>query len=260
MINARYTTPLCNLIESGFDIGLKDYPIWDEEHRKVLNDKIIKHYWFREIGSETPGRFKFYLNRTMEEIMPYYVDLYKTKMYEYNPIHNVDYTEEYTIERENERTNTNTSNSSVSGNSKDTVTGSSELSGETNSTEEATNKMRKIEVDTPQGYLGLDNDGESLDYASKVTFDKNQSNSTGNTDTTQSSNTSSEANSESSSESEYSGTNKMEGTQSETYSRHLAGNYGVKTTQEMIREERDLIINIDLMIIKDIADCFMNIY
>ena len=260
MINARYTIPLCNLIEEGFDIGLKDYPIWDEEHRKVLNDKIIKHYWFREIGAETPGRFKFYLNRTMEEIMPYYVELYKTKMFEYNPIHNVDYKEEYTIERDNERTNDNTSNSKVTGTSKDNVTGSSELSGETNSTAETTDKLRKIEVDTPQGYLGLDNDGESLDYASKVTFDKNQNNSSGNTDTTQTSNTSSEATGENTSESEYTGKNIMKGSQSETYSRHLAGNYGVKTTQEMIREERDLIINIDLMIIKDIADCFMNIY
>ena len=55
---SKYTTELRYLIESGFDIGLKDYPIFDENYREPLNRKIINHYYFREIGFETVERFK----------------------------------------------------------------------------------------------------------------------------------------------------------------------------------------------------------
>lgn len=275
MINAQYTVPLCNLIEAGFDIGLKDYPIWDEEHRNVLNDKIIKHYWFREIGAETPGLFVFWLNRTMNEIMPYYNDLYRTTMFEYNPIHNVDYTEEYTLEHDRDRTDTSNSTTTMSGSNTDKVTSESELdstssgslTGNTSSETEALTKGRETEVDTPQGVVGL-NDGDSVEYASKVTFDKNEETGSSNTDTTQTTtNTGNQTasgttNSEGSTESsgEFEGTNTSQVNDTTSYKRHLLGNYGVKTSQTMIREERDLIINIDMMIIKDLADCFMNIY
>ena len=80
-----YTVQLGNLIYSGFDIGLDKYPIWDEEYRLTLNQKLVDHYWFREIGAETPALFSFFLNRTLNEIMPYYNELYKTTLYEYDP-------------------------------------------------------------------------------------------------------------------------------------------------------------------------------
>ena len=35
-------------------LGLDDYPIFDESHRSVLNQKIVRRYWLREIGIE-PG-------------------------------------------------------------------------------------------------------------------------------------------------------------------------------------------------------------
>ena len=64
---AVYTTQLRTLIESGFDIGLNDYEIFDETYRPILNKKIIEHYFVREIGAETAGLFKLYLNRKMRE-------------------------------------------------------------------------------------------------------------------------------------------------------------------------------------------------
>ena len=75
---SSYTVELRQLIQNGYDIGLKDYPIFDESYRETLNNKIITHYWMREIGAETAGLFKLYLNRTMGEIMPYYNQLYKS--------------------------------------------------------------------------------------------------------------------------------------------------------------------------------------
>lgn len=42
-------------------LGLADYPIFDEAYRNTLNNKIIRHYWMYEIGSETAGLFRWNL-------------------------------------------------------------------------------------------------------------------------------------------------------------------------------------------------------
>lgn len=68
---AFYTVQIRSLYESGFDFGLKNYPIWDESKRDWLNQSIINHYYEYEIGYETPGIFKFKLNVKMSEVMPY---------------------------------------------------------------------------------------------------------------------------------------------------------------------------------------------
>lgn len=75
------------------------FPIWDEDHRGELEKKIIEHYYFRQIGFETVGRFKFYLNTRLREIMPRYNKLYKTTIYKYNPIENYNMEEGSTDER-----------------------------------------------------------------------------------------------------------------------------------------------------------------
>lgn len=61
-------------------IGLDRYPIFDEEYRHGLNDKIIEHFYFREIGFETAAQFAFYLRRTMNEIMPKYNKMYQAQL------------------------------------------------------------------------------------------------------------------------------------------------------------------------------------
>ena len=50
-------------------IGLSTYPIFDEEYRTQLNNKIIDHFYFREIGMETVDNFAWFLRRKMNEIM-----------------------------------------------------------------------------------------------------------------------------------------------------------------------------------------------
>lgn len=90
---SSYTVELRQLIQNGYDIGLKDYPIFDESYRESLNNKIIMHYWMREIGAETAGLFKLYLNRTMNEIMPYYNQLYKSAQLDFDPLNSYNYTE-----------------------------------------------------------------------------------------------------------------------------------------------------------------------
>lgn len=72
-----------------------DYPIYDEAYRPVLEKKILKHYYTREIGAETVGLWKMFLDTRMNEIMPYYNKLYESELLEFNPLHDVDYTREY---------------------------------------------------------------------------------------------------------------------------------------------------------------------
>lgn len=60
-------------------LGLDDYPIFDEAYRVTLNNKIIRHYYTREIGAETVGRFSMFVREAMHLIMPYYNQLYESE-------------------------------------------------------------------------------------------------------------------------------------------------------------------------------------
>ena len=67
-----------------------DYPIFDTNYKSALECKIIRHYYLREIGFETYGIFKLKLNDKLNEIMPYYNQLYKSELLKFNPLYDVD--------------------------------------------------------------------------------------------------------------------------------------------------------------------------
>lgn len=94
---SKYTTELRFIVEQGLtsrmadnieanwpliysDIGLNDYPIFDEGYRETLNGKIIRHYYTREIGAETVGRWRMFVRDAMFLIMPYYNQLYESEV------------------------------------------------------------------------------------------------------------------------------------------------------------------------------------
>ena len=53
---------------------------FDEDYRQVICKKILKHYYMREIGCETVGLWMLWMNTRLEEIMPYYNQLYESAM------------------------------------------------------------------------------------------------------------------------------------------------------------------------------------
>lgn len=67
----------------GYDLGLADYPIFDEKYRETLNNRIIDHFRYRRIAAETPAMFIFYLNRRLSERMPTYNAIYKAVLGEH---------------------------------------------------------------------------------------------------------------------------------------------------------------------------------
>jgi hypothetical protein len=70
-------------------------PFFDEEYRSILCQKILKHYYLREICCETVGIWTLWMNTRLEEIMPYYNQLYESAKIEFNPMHNVDLTSKH---------------------------------------------------------------------------------------------------------------------------------------------------------------------
>lgn len=82
-----FTIPLKKVIEfENGDIGLNEYPIFDETYREPLNKKIIDHFWNQEIGQETIELFKHALKRKMNEIMPLYNQHYVLNLLEIDPL------------------------------------------------------------------------------------------------------------------------------------------------------------------------------
>lgn len=58
-----------NLYGEPYDEYMSDYPIWDEDKRPWLNERIFEHFAYREIAQETPAKHLFYMRRTMHEMM-----------------------------------------------------------------------------------------------------------------------------------------------------------------------------------------------
>ena len=89
------------------------FPIFDENYRKPLCIKILKHYYTREIGEETVGLWKLRLNSRMNEIMPYYNKLYEAWAKEFNPLFDTELTRKHKLDRTGNQTGeteTNTTN------------------------------------------------------------------------------------------------------------------------------------------------------
>lgn len=70
-----------------------DFPIFDEEYRLPLEVKILRTYYTREICEETVGLWKLRLQTKLCNIMPYYNQLYKSALLEFDVFADVNYTE-----------------------------------------------------------------------------------------------------------------------------------------------------------------------
>ena len=276
---SKYTTELRYLIENNFDIGLKDYPIFDENYREPLNRKIINHYYFREIGFETAELFKRYLNNTMNEIMPYYNQLFKSELLEFNPFYNVDKT--VTADKNNnsvsdfvgnisgKNTQTADTENTQTNNGKQQTTTAATSTGESVGNSTTTNKNKNVSSDTPQGFLSI-NSIEHETYASAAEMGNaesiNNSKATSNnaengiTDQTTADETKATGNSKSNATTETDTANKTTSNDFENYISHVIGKSEGETYSEMLMKFRETFLNIDMMIIDELKTCFMMIY
>ena len=204
---AKYTITIKTLIDNNFNFKMDSYPIFDENYRNTLNQNILYHYYENEIGFETAPLFRFYLNQKLNEIMPYYNELYKVqkKLIDENLLlNNVNLTEQ--------------------------LIGSNTT--ETSSTSQSSNKGKNLFQDTPQGNISQQDINAQNVYATNITLNDNSINDN------------SSANG--------SGTNE--------YIKTIIGNNGGKFNIDVLNDIKNNLMNIDLMIINDLNELFMQIF
>lgn len=190
-----------------------EYPIFDENYRKIIETKILKHYYTREIGLESVGLWLLKLETKLNEIMPFYNQFYKSNLLDFNPFYDVDV--KTTSKRE---TNGNTTT-----NSKDI----------TNIDNDSTD--RNLYSDTPQGSLKNVENETYLTNATK-NISENKTNSVSNSNTENNINN------------------------LDDYIENVVGKRGGESYSKMLLDFRETFINVDMMIIEDLSDLFMNLY
>ena len=65
----------------------EDLELFDDDYKQVLFPKILMHYYTREIAFETVGLWVLKLNTKMQEILPFYNQLYRSETLKFDPLH-----------------------------------------------------------------------------------------------------------------------------------------------------------------------------
>lgn len=239
--NAKVTMELRDVLESRnekgelFNLWDFDYPSYYEgEEKLAFEQKVIDHYLFHQIGTETVARFKHNFKTRIREIMPYYIQYYKSveimdKIED--PFGNVDVTETF------EQTTTDTSSGTV--NNTETGTATANESATNTGSEDTEHRFSN----TPQGSINnLD------DYMTEAFIDGKDTVE----DVTR--------NAENESTITNTGTSESENTGTVTHTLTRKGNQGVNTYAHDMIEFRQSFINVDMMIIGALRDLFLLIY
>lgn len=266
-----------------------NYPIFDEKYRSHLESLICLHYYRREIGFETVGLFKMYLERTMKEIMPFYNQFYKSELLDFNPFYDVDLTRDHVNKHNGEEnsksdistnakgTNTDTSkntdkvvdNSTEGSSSRDETESSAKNSANSSSNSENQQKYS----DTPQGSIAdlekgkyltnatinsaVVNDNSSATSSDKATTTRNINSgkeqiTTHDSSTTTNGTTTNSTNTETS--------NNSNNASIDDYLEHVKGKQGGASYASLLKEYRETFLNIDMEVIKRLNTLFMLVW
>ena len=286
-----------NIIErsrgSIFDFS---YPIFDPSYKAVLETKILSHYYTREIGEETVGLWKHRLNSKLNEIMPYYNKLYESEAMKIDPLTNIfkkiegnkNGTENGEDTRIIDAQIDGTKSTHESGNVIDSKvkhdngsSGSTTTNNEDNhNTESYDNYHEELDhtdkySDTPQSQVtGLDNGyltnvrdvHDDKTNTGKIKNDStisatgsvssHESKQTDETNSTNNTTVASETDKERRSTID---TNKNNATTTDEYVEQISGYEGI-SANKLLKEYRDNILNIDLMIINDLGELFFTLW
>lgn len=280
MIPANSTIRLIDISnDENFINVMNSYPIYDNNYRNTLNQKIIDHYYYEEIAFETPFLFCHYLKVKLQEIMPKYNKLYESELLKLDPLSNFSYKE--TMDKNNtsnstlKNTNniTTDSNSTNNGESSSNSTNTEKANGSKTNNENSSNSSnitineKKVEQDTPQGELITQNI-TNYDYASKHTFNyttnhetsdkestitessnKNVTNTINDSTTSSSNNTLKSTNKSTIDSSNNENTN-------ESYLKNIVGNRNITTTK-LLNEFIQKFNDIDKLIIDELDNLFI---
>lgn len=266
-----------------------NYPIFDEKYRSHLESLICLHYYRREIGFETVGLFKMYLERTMKEIMPFYNQFYKSELLEFNPFYDVDLTRDHVNKHNGEETSKSDSITNAKGSNADTAKNTEKVvdnstegsssrdeteSSAKNSANSSSNSENKQKYsDTPQGSIADLEKGKYLTNAtinSAVVNDNSSATSSDKATTTRNINSGKEQITTHDSSTTTNGTTTND-TKTETsnnsnnasiddYLEHVKGKQGGASYASLLKEYRETFLNIDMEVIKRLNTLFMLVW
>lgn len=217
------------------------------DYKTTLEIKILRHYYTREIGAETVALWKFQLNRTMSEIMPKYNTFYKalSELSENSFFADTNIKESYN----RSGSDTEEGSGSTTGTAKNNGTQSTETSTKNNAENSGTSWQEYS--DTPQGAItGLD----AGNYLTNAT--KNQNSATNTGTASSSGSTKTENNGETSGTS----TSTRAAKSTEEYVKTLIGKNGTESYIDLYNKLVSSYNDIDMMIINDLNDCFINLW
>ena len=230
-----------------------DYPFYidDDDIKASFEEKFILYYLNCEIGFETFARFEKALQSRLTIKMPYYTQLYQTelKSKDIEFLLNKDLTE--TTIRELTGVENGTGSKNLTNDQTQTLTSTSTSNGEVDTTSESSSLTKTSQL----------NDGVSVVSLSEgyLTGTSSDTTSTTGNQTAQSSGTEEQQSSGKTTQSEEE-TNRRENTQSETITLKSQGNIGITSSAELLEKWREVLINLDEIIIEDCRDLFMRIY
>ena len=270
-----------------------DYPFYCESEplKKEFEEKFINHYFFHEIGCETFGRWEQMLKSRLILKMPYYRQLYETYLAskDINFLLNKDLLEtiEHTITQSsngllqnNASFNQQSSSNATTSNQQEGTTTQEESTNQQSTTDTTSSHQNQTTTDTSSSHQnqtiesrienGVSQASLETGYLTGVSqttgSDENQSqtNQSGssslNLTNEQSMNqtSSDEMGTEGTSIGEQQTTNQSNLTEKTTLVSQ--GNIGITSSAQLLKEWRDVLLNMDELIIKDCEDLFIQIY
>ena len=285
---ANFTMEIRELVENPLINGVFtfDYDFYGNEEEKQQFEKLfIQHYYFHEIGFETPERFKHQLKAKLDLIAPYYQQLYLTEwsrvktidemMTSKNLKETTEHKQSVTGENETESQGSSSSHQSdcmtqsaaSSGTSKNTSSGTNNTtSSGTNTSASTTNEKQShladgvAQASLSDGYLTAVGESSNNSSGEATNNSNNETNSTSSStiSSTDTSDSSSSTQGTAEQSGKTTGSNKQELTESTTFT--SIGDVGIQTPAYAITEWRKVLININQLMIDECKDLFMKIY
>lgn len=252
---ATYTIELGKLLTlDGFDIGMKDYPLPSFLHsagdmqawREALNQKIINHYYFNEICCLPPERFKFFLNNTLNEKMPYFNMLYDAMAEKWQFYTGGTLTEVVKADGTSSDNGTKTGTDVLARSGIDTTNNSSLQNQNSDSFNLA------VSSDTPGQMLNIESDIANNTYANNAVKQKNKDTFSGNSNSTDTTTYNSK---ETTTLDEHTTADRQH---NDNRNRTVSG-LNNKSYAELFKEYSESVRNLDLEVIDSLKDCFMGI-
>ena len=282
----KWVTNVNIIIPAVWEKVFYEFPIWEESYRPTLCQKILRHYYFREIGEETVEFWKLRLQQTLGEIMPYYIQLWETTQLRYEKLWTRNYIEKYigNEKTEEDKTSNETSDFHDTATTGDVAKTTTDYTDDANTnikqagkthedgTKTYSETVKDVMSNTPQNQLTWNDLSDNL-YATQTDFKSvsgnenttNDGTSENTTDQTYHDKALTDVNStfdrnftdENTRDTNY--THNVAGKTNTDYIREITGWDGV-SPNDLILKWRETLINIDLMIIQELEDCFLGVY